>query len=310
MTRRTITSVGPLSLADFHARCLIMVRETAEGIRRNVTGNVGVQTKVSYAGVVDGDVVTTLDLAAQRHLVARSGQLIPRAVGHIGEERGLRRRPVLLGGVRIILTFDPLDGTKKLVEALRARRSLVPGEVSVMIGVQVDGEAVASYICDVASLVVYARQMYSSQVVRIGPDDLAVDMSYLPRVRSLGRGTLLHHGTREPANPLTLELLDHAFGRVERGKDSIGLSVARIFTGEFAGMLRVAGMHVTPWDDTPVQAMCQQGDVLMLRIGADRLEQISFPDLGRITAQDFDVLYLHCHYLDELRRRVTVVTNG
>lgn len=286
-----------------------MVHATAEGIQRDlVVGGVRVDSKTSYAGVADADVVTSIDLAAQQQLVNLAGKLMPPEVGWIGEERGLKRAP-RGAGPSIVLTFDPADGTRKLVEAVGAKRRPVPGEVSVMLGVQVNGKAMAGYICDVASLVTFARPMYGSQVVQIGPTKFTVNTSDLPRVARLDMATLLRHGDRPTASPLTDRVVDK-FARVEHGKSSIGLSIARIFTGEIAGMLRLSGMHVTPWDDTPVQALCQQGDVLMLRVGPDRLQQITFSPLDRITRQDYDVLYIHRSYLRELRQLTTVVTSN
>jgi fructose-1,6-bisphosphatase/inositol monophosphatase family enzyme len=307
MALKRLTSVGRLSLADFDQSCRVMVYATAEGIRRDIaTGGVRVDSKTSYAGVADADVVTSIDRAAQRQLVNLAGRLMPPEVGWIGEEDGLRRAPSG-AGPSIVLTFDPADGTKKLVEALRAKRQLVPGEVSVMLGVQVDGKAVAGYVCDVATLVTFARPMYGKHVLQLGPTKFAVNMAELPRAARLGMATLLRHGDRPTSGPLTDRLVG-AFARVEQGKSSIGLSIARIFNGDIAGMLRLAGMHVTPWDDTPVQALCEQGDVLTLRVGKDGLQQISFSPLDRITRQDYDVLYVHRKYVRELRQMTKVVT--
>jgi len=309
MAQRRLETVGQLSLEEFHDTCLMMVRETAAGIQRNLAaGGVQVEGKTSYAGVPDADVVTSIDLAAQQELTRLAARYMPSQIGYIGEERNLRRTS-RFRGYSVVLTFDPADGTRKLIEAVRARRRPVPGEVSVMLGVQVDGVAVAGYICDVASLVTYVRRMYTTQLVRVETSGNSIGTSSLPRAPRFNAATLLRHGNRPFSGPLT-ERIANASGSVVQGSASIGLSVVRIFTGEFGGMLRLAGMHVTPWDDTPVQAMCTQGDVVMLRIGRNSLEEISFSPLDQITRQDYDVLYIHRRYLDELRRIAPVATRG
>jgi fructose-1,6-bisphosphatase/inositol monophosphatase family enzyme len=309
MAQGRLRTVGRLSLDEFHGNCLMMVRETAAGIQRNLAaGGVRVEGKTSYAGVPDADVVTSIDRAAQQELTRLAARYMPPQIGHIGEEDNLRRAS-RFSGYSLVLTFDPADGTRKLVEAIRARRRLVPGEVSVMLGVQLDGVAVAGYICDVASLVTYARRMYTTQLVRVETSGNSISTSSLPRARRFSSATLLRHGDRPFSSPLT-QRIANASGSVVQGKDSIGLSVVRIFTGEFGGMLRLAGMHVTPWDDTPVQAMCTQGDVVMLRIGRNSLEEVSFSPLDQVTRQDYDVLYVHRLHLDELRRIAPVVTRG
>lgn len=308
MARRMLTSVDGQSLPDFDRACRAIVHSAAEGVQRDVAvGGATVSTKTSYDGAKAADVFTSIDTAAQRQMANLADRLISPKVGQIGEEKGLRR-PSTLDGPKVVLTFDPVDGTRKLIQALEAGRQLEHGEVSVMLGVQVDGEAVASYICDVAALVMYVRPMYGRFVYQVNPSGFTISTSLLTGLPRMDTATLLRYGDR-PAS-LAAQRIANAFGMMEQGKDSIGLSVARIFTGEFGGMLRLAGMHVTPWDDTPVQAMCEQGDVLMLRIGPKRLTQISFGQLDEITRQDFDVLYVHRRYLSQLRQLTKVVTRG
>jgi hypothetical protein len=101
--------------------------------------------------------------------------------------------------------------------------------------------------------------------------------------------------------------MNGTFGRVERASNSIGLAVAGVFSGQFAAVLRPAGTFSTPWDDTPLQAMCSQGSVLMLKIGTQGMAETRFDHLDEVVRREHDFLYVHRRYLDELRRRVPVV---
>jgi fructose-1,6-bisphosphatase/inositol monophosphatase family enzyme len=308
MTQQGIRNVGSLPLGAFHSRFLRMVRETAAGVRRKIeNGDVDILRKTSYAGKQGDDVVTSVDTWAQERLASLADELLPEQVGWIGEEDNLRKASTFRDH-SIVVTFDPADGTRTLVAAIEAGRSIVPGEVSVMLGVQVDGEAVAGYICDVANLVVYYRKMYWPLVMQVRCRGLSTNMRSLPRARSLDMGTLLLHSKREPASPLTRRLIDKAFGHVQRGGASIGLSVARVFSGHFVALLRMAGTFSTPWDDTPLQAMCSQGDVRMLRVDRKTLKEVRFDQLDRIVQRDYDILYVHSQYLDDLRRYARIVT--
>ncbi len=306
MTPRKIRSVGRMSLADFDRFCRLSVLVMARGIREDV-GAAQVQRKTSYAGEAGGDVVTTADLGAQRRLMELAGRYLPEQVGLIGEENGLRR-PSTLTGPSVVLTIDPADGTRSLIKAIEAHRQPVPGEVSAMLGVQVDGVAVGAYICDVGDLMTYMRTPYDSRVLRVTPEGTETDMSTLPRAQSLAKGTLLRHGRRPIGTSLGNRLVSTAFGRIQPGGNSIGLTVMGVFSGQFVAALRVAGTYATPWDDTPVQAACYRSHVVTLRVNRDRLEELRFDRLDQLTRCDYDILYVARQYLPELRRHAQVIT--
>ena len=300
------SKVGPMSGRQFDQTCRRIVFSMAQGIRADVA-RAEVRTKQSYAGVSGADVVTTADLNAQERFVTLASQVFPSGVGWIGEENGLRKASTFRD-CKVILTIDPADGTRSLVTAIKEGRLPRPGEVSVMLGVLVNGEPVGSYICDVGSLVTYALPPYASRPIRLGANGAKISMRTVKAAESLRSGTLLRHGHRPITNPLTQHLVGSAFGAVQQGNDSIGLSVMRILTGEFVAMLRVAGGYTTPWDDVPIEAILG-GQVLALRVNADNFQEVRLDILDQVARRGFDVLYVERRHLRRLERfgRVNLV---
>jgi hypothetical protein len=170
----------------------------------------------------------------------------------------------------------------------------------------VDGEPIGSYICDVGDLTRYVRMPYGTKILRINPQGRSVPMQQQRVPDRMGQAVLLRHGRRDVSSSLA-QRLTGVFGRVERDSASIGLSVTRILTGDFAAMLRVAQGYTTPWDDAPLSAMCRQGDVVSLRVEDGGLRQIDVGPLDRLTERDFDMFYVGRQYLDELCRHTRVV---
>lgn len=290
----------------FHTNCLLMARLTAEDIRYYLAhgGVVEVDRKDSYAGIAGADVVTTVDKRAQAMLTKLAGRLLPTQIGWIAEEDGLRRSAT--GRHRVTITFDPVDGTGRLVWLNQHGHQPGSDDISVMIGVQFNGAAVGGYICDVATGIIYYRQPYAPTVNLMGPDGSVADLAGMRQPGLLSAGTLLWHGKRNPSGNLTKILMDTAFAHFQRGRCSIGLTVVGVFTGKWAAVLRPAGSSSTPWDDTPLGAMVAQGDVAMLRVNGKRLEETRFGDLGRNVECPYDLLYVPRANIRELRRRVPV----
>ena len=201
-----------------------------------------------------------------------------------------------------MLTADPLDGTKTFASIVQTGGMPRAGQVSAMLGLLVNGEPVAGYICDVSTLTTYLRQPYAARVLQVSSYGKVVDTATLPRASSLAAGTLLWHGKRPVHDSLAKRLVDSAFGQVVRFRDSIGLAAVRVFTGEFVGLMRSGGGFTTPWDDTPVQAMCRQGDVVVLKFSQGHLHEVRLGPLDQPTPQPqpFDLLYVHRSFLSEL----------
>jgi len=303
-----LTHIGAHTLVEFDKLCRQLVREMAEKIRKEAS-TAQVIRKTGYDGVEKGDVVTTADLAAQDHFMTFAEEHFSPMLGLIGEENGLRR-PSRFAGPRIVLTADPLDGTKTFANAVRAGYLPKAGQVSAMLGLIVNGEPIAGYICDVSTLTTYLRPPYGTKVLQVSKRGNMTDTATLPRADSLAAGTLLWHGKRPVHDPLAKRLIDSASGKVVRFSDSIGLAAVRVFTGEFVGLLRSGGGFTTPWDDTPVQAMCRQGDVVVLRFNQTRLQEVRLGPLDRPApqGQPFDLLYVRRSLLSELEEaaRTTV----
>ena len=300
---RQLESVDGMSWSEFDRHCRRIVFRMAQGIRRDAA-TATVKTKASYAGKADADVVTTADTNAQARFVRLAGDWLPAGVGWRGEEGGLNKPSTL--SRKVVITVDPADGTRKLIEVTQSGRLPQAGEVSAMLAIVVDGEPIGSYICDVGDLTRYVRTPYGSEILRLNPQGRAIPMQQRSVPATLGRSVLLRHGRRDVTSPLSRRLAG-LFGEVQRDSQSIGLSVTGVLTGDFAATLRVAGGYTTPWDDAPISAMCRQGAVVSLRVGDNELRQIDVGPLDRLTARDFDMLYVGQQYMAELRRAVRVV---
>lgn len=109
---------------------------------------------------------------------------------------------------------------------------------------------------------------------------------------------------------LTKQLMARAFGGFDRGRCSIGLTIMGAAAGQYAAILRPAGAFSTPWDDTLLQAICSQGDLVMLGVDAagERLVEFSFRALDRNVKWSYDIFYVPSQYIEELRGHVRVVT--
>lgn len=300
-----LTHIGVHTLGEFDELCQQLVREMALTIRREAS-TARVVRKTGYDGVQGSDVVTTADLKAQDHFKAFAQERFSPRLGLIGEEEGLRRASTFTGP-RIVLTADPLDGTKSFATIVQAGRLPSAGQVSAMLGLLIDDEPVAGYVCDVATLTTYLRQPYGDKVIQVSQNGDMVDTATLPRASSLATGTLLWHGKRPVREALAEQLIDSAFGEVVRFSDSIGLAATRVFTGEFVGLMRSSGGFTTPWDDTPVQAMCRQGDVVVLKFSQTHLQEVQLGPLDQTLAQPFDLLYVHRRFLPELANHTPVL---
>lgn len=295
-------SVGDVSWGDFHGHCLYIVRATATDINTQLArsgGTVRVDTKTSYAGEAAADIFTAIDMQAQKVMAGLILRRLPPEVGQIGEENQWQR-PSTFRGYSVVLTIDPVDGTRRLVDLLETGRRPGPGDVSVMLGVQVNGQPVAGYACDIATLSTYCRAPYSPRVVMVTQNNVVTPLSEMRRAVTLRSGILLWHGKRNPTSPITATLMKTAFGRFDRGRSSIGLTVLGVFDGRFAAVLRPAGSFSTPWDDTPLQAMIDTGEVLMLRLAASHLAVMRFTDLSQNLRCNYDILYIHRRYMGEL----------
>jgi hypothetical protein len=88
-----------------------------------------------------------------------------------------------------------------------------------------------------------------------------------------------------------------AFGEVQRESHSFGLTAMRVLDGTYVSMLRGANGHITPWDDTPVEAM--RGELRVFEID-DRFREVQPHSLETGGTRKRDVLYVHKTHVEEL----------
>lgn len=311
MTLKRAT-LGPLTSYEFGRKCediVFRLARIANGMIRAAaeSGRYQITRKDAYDGTPKGDFKLDIDDNIQAEATALMRQLLPKGIGILGEEDELRQ-PSTLSGPAIVITIDPIDGTRVLELALSERRMPYPREVSVMLGVQVDGVAIAAFICDVATFEIHSRYPYATSITRaLGSHGEAKDVGTLPRPNSLCEGTLLWHGNRPVLSSMTENLIT-AFGRdgqILRPQSSIGLCATQVLSSSaVTALIRSADGHTTPWDDTPIRAFgdadCPTG-LVILKATEDAFFETEIPWDIKARHVD-DLIYVRRDRLDDLRR--------
>jgi fructose-1,6-bisphosphatase/inositol monophosphatase family enzyme len=171
----------------------------------------------------------------------------PLGFGIIGEEDGLNI-PCTVKGHSIYFTVDPIDGTS----AFGRQQSTGIGS---MVALVADGEVVAVCIGDILAGEMYYFRPGSDKTHRLA-DGIATPMRIDP-ARTLRSQHAVLRELPHKYDPVIQKMIlgkDPLFADAETANGSIGLSMARMWTG-------VNGAHVssslknTPWDDTPCIGM-------------------------------------------------------
>lgn len=239
----------------------IVLRAMNEILRQR--GTFEVILKDDYDGNKEADLTTTADLAAQEIYIKLLSEAFPH-YGKIGEEKGLRVK-CTFEGREIIITVDPLDGTRNYVRG-------EPFGVATMVTVSIDGEVVAVYVGDINTGDMYCYRPCSPNVWRLrtsGGVFSKVNLATLERTKTLAEGRVLLREEREAHHPLLALVCrsverDGVFKSYEVTSGSIALSMARLWTDVMVAHVLPAG-NSTPWDDTPIVGMGRKLEFVWLR---------------------------------------------
>jgi myo-inositol-1(or 4)-monophosphatase len=210
------------------------------------------------------DLVTAVDTAAERWLVARIAEQRP-ADAVLGEEGGGRAGR---SGVRWLL--DPIDGTVNFVLGIP--------QYAVSVAAEVDGAVVAGAVRNVVSgELFHARRGQGAFLggTRLsGPREIALERSVI------GTGFAYDRDVRTRQAAVAAELLGHV-GDIRR-LGSSSLDLCAVAAGRLDGYYE-AGLHV--WDYAAGALIASEGgcDVSDLRGGAPspRMAAASGPTLAR-----------------------------
>lgn len=311
MTQQKIAYIGEMKVGEFGDRLLeIAFRLAAQAqiaIDEAIEHGYQVITKDGYDGKPGAAIALNIDHAIQAMFLELAKEFLPARVGFFGEENNLRV-PSRLLGPKVTVTVDPIDGTERLRKRLEQKRKPLPGEVSVMLGILVDGVAVGGVICDVATLEAYIRFPYGENVWRIiGPSGLYESGSSLP-CAEFHEGALLWHGIRSPGSTITKHLIKSGFdetGQIEHVFGSIGLCASRVLGDpKVVALLRPSGTHNTAWDDASIQAFSDI-DLVTFEVTEDAFVETIVP-LGEPVKRPNDLLYIPRYYLGDLAQFGTV----
>lgn len=284
---------GPL----MEAALIGVVREAIKVIRKERTRQVvKANPKLGYSGEMD-DVFTSADIGAQEVYARILRELFP-DYGIIAEESGLYIKCSPSLDEDVYFTIDPLDGTKAFIRSQ-------PYGIGTMISLVRGNDVVATCIGDVLTQDIYSQPPEDNCAWRIDMEDQRQPLQPeiirpLSKQFALVRGfakdysTLLERMFELPANGGLCQSAQPAHG-------SIGLSMARLWSGEF-GLALQPDADETPWDATPIIGINKRLDILQLQ-QSESGYFISVPyQLTKVVGRQRETIYVHRHHLEELMR--------
>jgi fructose-1,6-bisphosphatase/inositol monophosphatase family enzyme len=284
---------GEKRLRGMVAEAITIIREEEEDIRG--------YNKTHYDGVTE-DRVTNGDYRAQRMYVKRAEEFFP-GHGIIAEEDGLR---IPCGkpdddGNTYYLTVDGIDGTK----AYERRQSHGIGTMIAWVGDyggSIGKIVIAAYVGNVTTGEIFSTECLRSHY-RFGKQYyLKPKTAYRhdPPKNNLGNLYLLLRKPPWEYPPIIQEMMGKPgtkslFKSIEIGSGSIGLHMARLWTGEVGGVVLSPGFK-TPWDETPVRAINKKLGFVSYRIREeepDRIQRYEPPIITEIEKRNFTEIIIH-----------------
>lgn len=243
------TIPSTLNLKSIGNKMQVMVLAAIQIIRKHAHNPTPVP-KHSYGQEADDapdDMATQGDIEAQaayQELITADPEFV--GFGIIGEE-GLNRPGTHLTR-NIYFTCDPVDGTKAY------DRKQAHG-VGSMLALVCDGEVIAACIGDANNGETYLWTKGGPVIRR----RFGVDEELKLGAKTLKKQYVLLRARMSKHDPLIVNMAEaegenQLFKDVEIGGGSIGLHMARLWIGE-VGATILNQKFVTPWDDTPVNAI-------------------------------------------------------
>lgn len=291
------TIPSTLNLKSIGEKMVAMVAQAIEIIRKHAHNPVPV-AKHSYGqdkAEAPSDLATQGDIEAQAmYKEAITGDLELAGFGIIGEED--LNLPCTHPTLKAYFTCDPLDGTKAY------DRKQAHG-VGSMLALVCDGEVVVACIGDANNGETYLwtkggpvvrRRFGAEEELKLGNKTLKKQYVLLRARMSKHDPLIVNMAEAEGENQL--------FKDVEIGGGSIGLHMARLWIGE-VGATVLNQKFVTPWDDTPVNAISRALGFVHLDFEPTTGEFAEYEPalLTEVTARHRTTLIIHRDNLPELR---------
>lgn len=245
----------------------IVLRELvrrATAVIRNERQVFEVTKKTSYAGVSEGDMLTSADRKAQEIYLKSLRECFP-GIGVIAEEDSLFIKPTDALGT--YFTVDPLDGTKAYVR----RQS---HGVGTMIALVQGMEILSAYIGDVNTQEIYGYRPGSSRVHRITAVNVSEELKHNHNTPLTEQYVLLRDPERV-YSPLSQRTILKSFKNVVVDGGSIGVWLARLWKGEVGGAILPPSWE-TPWDSMPIIGISKKLGYQFFRPSDEGTEWLSF----------------------------------
>lgn len=253
-----------------------------------------IEEKMGYEGKRN-DVRTTGDEKANLAAIKKLQKSLP-FFGLISEETGTtfdeNDCPMSY------FTIDPLDGTR----AYLRRQSDGFGP---MIALVQNGEVIAAYVGDAMSEEIYGYHPESGSVHRISDFNQGESLRDAHQKSLTGNYIILRDNpydlSRTAQKMFGLRKRNRLFGGININGGSIGLSMAKLWKGEFCAAI-LSTRVLTPWDMTPIIGICKKLGYIFLEIidSEHTFRELNIDPPQRVTKLKKEILVIHESNLEEL----------
>lgn len=295
---------GRLTHQQVHTSCKRVIRRMGDAVIAASGPSTQVYTKTSYDGIPDGDSFTDGDLNSQAVLKEEFPELFE-GFGLQAEEGEYTVEATLITpNGPVVMTADPLDGTKWYIHLMQFRHEERDG-VYVMLAIRLGKYAVAAYLLDVFSGELTYLAPGEHGVFKETSTGMVIPLPTVPPAATFGSGKLIVHGSTHKHTGLSawLTLLQAAgmAPEVQEITKSIGDGLLYVADGRAVGLARRPLGHHTPWDDTPLVALCLELGIRTFWVLPDGSlrEYRTWAPLKKWQRR-FGVLYLWPDYIEAL----------
>lgn len=253
-----------------------------------------IETKMGYSGEMD-DLRTTGDIEANKAAIRKLQKSLP-YFGIISEETGVIPCTNLFQ--EIYFTIDPLDGTR----AYFRRQSDGFGP---MIALVKEGEVLAAYIGDAMTNEIYGYHPGSDSVHRISDFNQGESLRASHKTSLQGNYILLRDNPYDLSHTAQImfgeKRSERLFGGININGGSIGLSLAKLWKGEFCAAI-IRPTITTPWDICPIIGICEKLGYVFLEIINKRntFQEIKIIPPLRVIQFKKEILIIHKSNIEEL----------
>jgi len=289
VSAEVLSSVGPMSADAISIILKELVRRAISEVRRQQRTVFEVESKMGYDGNMD-DVKTSADISAQRIIVKSIMECFPNC-GILGEEGD--DNPIVIlpkNGCEVIITADPIDGTKAFV------RGQSHG-VGSMVAMVLNGKVISAWVGDINTQEIYGFRPNSSKTHRISEYNVS---RYLgPQTKKISDCYMLLRDPLDTFTPAVYNMTRRCKNHLVDG-GSIGIWAARLWKHE-VGMAVVGPGYETPWDSAPVIGISEHLGYAFLRPkSSDQWVRFNPVIPKQPVMRDHEMLIIHESMLDQV----------